>query len=59
VHRDLYHAGSLNHNFGFYFSWWSQWMGTEHPDYSQVYREVAAATFAGSPVNNGEPSPAG
>ncbi len=33
THHDLHHAGSFNHNFGFYFTWWDKLMGTEHPEY--------------------------
>ena len=40
THHDLHHAGSFNHNFGFYFTWWDKVMGTEHPDYVAVYDRV-------------------
>lgn len=40
THHDLHHAGSFNHNFGFYFTWWDKLMGTEHPDYVAVYDRV-------------------
>ena len=43
THHDLHHAGSFNHNFGFYFTWWDKLMGTEHPDYVAVYDRVTAA----------------
>jgi sterol desaturase/sphingolipid hydroxylase (fatty acid hydroxylase superfamily) len=42
THHDLHHAGSFNHNFGFYFTWWDKLMGTEHPDYVAVYDRVTA-----------------
>jgi Delta7-sterol 5-desaturase len=42
THHDLHHAGSFNHNFGFYFTWWDKLMGTEHPDYVATYDRVTA-----------------
>lgn len=46
THHDLHHAGSFNHNFGFYFTWWDKLMGTEHPDYVAVYDRVTARKAA-------------
>ena len=40
THHDLHHAGSFNHNFGFYFTWWDKLMGTEHPEYVAKFNEV-------------------
>ena len=40
THHDLHHSGG-NHNFGFYFTWWDRWMGTEHPHYKERFRAVA------------------
>jgi len=40
VHHDLHHSGSFNHNYGLYFTWWDRLMGTEHPRYREIYREV-------------------
>ena len=40
THHDLHHSGG-NHNFGFYFTWWDRWMGTEHPQYKERFRAVA------------------
>jgi len=42
THHDLHHAGSFNHNYGFYFTWWDKAMGTEHPDYVATYDRVTA-----------------
>lgn len=39
THHDLHH--SSGHNFGFYFTWWDRWMGTEHPRYRQEFRKTA------------------
>lgn len=32
THHDMHHERGSG-NFGFYFTWWDRWMGTEHPDY--------------------------
>ncbi len=42
THHDLHHAGSLNHNFGLYFTVWDRVMGTEHPRYREIFREVTS-----------------
>jgi Delta7-sterol 5-desaturase len=42
THHDLHHSGSLNHNFGLYFTVWDRLMGTEHPRYREVFREVTS-----------------
>ncbi|MEO0817135.1 MAG: sterol desaturase family protein [Pseudomonadota bacterium] len=55
THHDMHHErGSAN--FGFYFTWWDNWMGTEHADYHerlerQLARdmEMKAARKAGQP----------
>lgn len=39
THHDLHH--SSGHNFGFYFTFWDKWMGTEHPRYKQEFRKNA------------------
>ncbi len=46
THHDLHHAGSFNHNFGFYFTFWDKVMGTEHPDYVATYDRVTAKPSA-------------
>jgi lathosterol oxidase len=57
THHDLHHAGSFNHNFGFYFTWWDKMMGTEHPDYVATFDRVTARPQT---ISNPEaaPSPA-
>ncbi len=40
THHDLHHAGSFNHNYGLYFTFWDKWMGTEHKDYHARFAEV-------------------
>lgn len=54
THHDMHHAGSFNHNFGFYFTWWDKLMGTEHPDYVAKFNEVTAP---GRSVRNVRPAP--
>lgn len=54
THHDMHHAGSFNHNFGFYFTWWDKLMGTEHPDYVAKFNEVTAP---GRSVRNVSPAP--
>ena len=39
THHDLHH--SSGHNFGFYFTWWDKWMGTEHPRYREEFSKNA------------------
>jgi Delta7-sterol 5-desaturase len=50
THHDLYHAGSFNHNFGFYFTYWDKLMGTEHPDYAAKFAEVTGRERARKPA---------
>ena len=40
THHDLHHSHG-NSNFGFYFTWWDRWMGTEHPRYKEEFRKSA------------------
>lgn len=39
THHDLHHSD--RHNYGFYFTWWDRWMGTEHPRYKEEFRKNA------------------
>ena len=39
THHDLHHA--QGYNYGFYFTWWDKWMGTEHPRYAEEFRKNA------------------
>jgi hypothetical protein len=42
-------------HFGLYFTWWDRMMGTEHPQYRAIFREVtgrAPALGPGSDVAN-------
>lgn len=52
THHDLHH--SSGHNFGFYFTWWDRWMGTEHPRYREAFRAVT--TRAREPEAQAEPA---
>ncbi|EAQ29557.1 sterol desaturase family protein [Erythrobacter sp. NAP1] len=40
THHDLHHSEG-RYNYGFYFTWWDRWMGTEHPDYAEHFRRNA------------------
>lgn len=40
THHDLHHSEG-RYNYGFYFTFWDRWMGTEHPEYKQRFREAA------------------
>lgn len=46
THHDLHHNGSFNHNYGLYFTWWDRIMGTEHPRYREIFREVTQRPLA-------------
>jgi sterol desaturase/sphingolipid hydroxylase (fatty acid hydroxylase superfamily) len=46
THHDLHHNGSFNHNFGLYFTVWDRLMGTEHPRYREIFREVTERPLA-------------
>jgi Delta7-sterol 5-desaturase len=41
THHDLHHSGGFGCNYGLYFVFWDRLMGTEHPDYRKIFREVA------------------
>ena len=66
VHHDLHHSGGLKYNFGLYFTWWDRMMGTEHPRYRAIYREVTGRPLhhrrvgdlaMAHPADAGRPSP--
>ena len=48
THHDLHH--SSGHNFGFYFTFWDRWMGTEHPRYRETFRAVTSRARHREPV---------
>lgn len=52
THHDLHHA-EFKHNFGLYFTWWDQLMGTEHPRYLQEFERVHRTS---KPVSEGSGS---
>ena len=39
THHDMHHE-KAGGNFGFYFTWWDQWMGTEHKNYVARFEAV-------------------
>lgn len=47
THHDLHHAHA-GYNYGFYFTWWDRWMGTEHPEYHRRYAEAAGVATRGT-----------
>ena len=49
THHDLHHA-QAGYNFAPWFTWWDRWMGTEHPQYLERYREAAWRPFARRPA---------
>ena len=64
THHDLHH--SSGYNFGFYFTWWDRWMGTEHPRYAEHFNRNArplrlpftrARATAGSAAAPSRPTP--
>ena len=46
THHDLHHNGSFTHNYGLYFTVWDRIMGTEHPQYRAIFREVTNRELA-------------
>ena len=45
THHDMHHERGTG-NFGFYFTWWDRWMGTEHPNYLDRLDEQEARAQA-------------
>lgn len=45
THHDMHHK-YCNKNFGFYFSWWDKWCGTEHKNYTHTFLEVTSRKSA-------------
>ncbi len=41
THHDLHHK-HFDGNYGLYFTWWDQWLGTERKEYRQVFEEVTS-----------------
>lgn len=50
THHDLHHGGGFNYNYGLYFTWWDRMMGTEHPRYREIYREITGRTAKAAPA---------
>ena len=42
THHDMHHEKGSG-NFGFYFTWWDKWMGTEHPHYRARFEKVVSS----------------
>jgi sterol desaturase/sphingolipid hydroxylase (fatty acid hydroxylase superfamily) len=47
THHDLHHSAA-HCNYSLYFTWWDQWMGTEHPEYKETFDAVIAQSVAQS-----------
>jgi lathosterol oxidase len=45
THHDLHHE-RFRWNYGFYFTWWDRWMGTEHPEYRARLRRAGLPVAA-------------
>ena len=41
VHHDMHHD-QMHGNYGLYFRFWDQWMGTENPLYEERFKEISA-----------------
>lgn len=39
THHHMHHQ-TFNYNYGLYFPWWDRMMGTEHPQYVEVFEEI-------------------
>jgi len=46
THHDMHHE-KAGGNFGFYFTWWDKWMGTEHANYAQRFEATVRGLRAG------------
>lgn len=46
THHDLHHQ-RFQGNYGFYFTWWDRWMGTEFKNYKQVFRQAVDGELRG------------
>jgi sterol desaturase/sphingolipid hydroxylase (fatty acid hydroxylase superfamily) len=42
THHDMHHE-KAGGNFGFYFTWWDKWMGTEHVNYKSRFEQITIA----------------
>lgn len=43
THHDLHHK-QFRFNFGLYFTFWDKWMGTESPDYEEIFEQKTKST---------------
>lgn len=47
LHHDQHHE-HFHCNYGFYFTWWDRWMGTEHPEYRSKFAQLTQNAGAGA-----------
>jgi Delta7-sterol 5-desaturase len=50
THHDLHHFGGFNTNYGLYFTWWDQIMGTENHNYHATFARVVGNTVEQQPA---------
>lgn len=48
THHDMHHE-KAGGNFGFYFTWWDKWMGTEHANYAERFAAVVRSKSESAP----------
>lgn len=48
VYHNLHHS-KFKGNYSLYFRHWDRWMGTEHPEYEELYDRVQARRFGDGP----------
>ena len=57
THHDMHHERGTG-NYGFYFTWWDKWMGTEHAHYHQRLEESLERTRQAKAAKQGQLVPA-
>jgi len=57
THHDMHHERGTG-NYGFYFTWWDKWMGTEHAHYHQRLEESLERTREAKAAKQGDLVPA-
>ncbi|MBL4869467.1 MAG: sterol desaturase family protein [Robiginitomaculum sp.] len=52
THHDMHHEKASG-NYGFYFTYWDKWMGTEHANYEARFEAVTEKSTASKPARFG------
>lgn len=55
THHNMHHK-YFDNNYGFYFTFWDKWMGTEAPNYKEVFEEVTSRNAESQQIETLEPS---